>query len=322
MKISSLARNIATLALAAAMAGLLGGCATSGNPRDPIEGFNRAMFSFNEGLDKVIIKPVAQGYEAVLPEIGRTGVSNFFSNISDVFIAVNNLLQGKLAEAVSDVGRVLINSTIGILGLIDVASDAGLEKHNEDFGQTFGRWGVGDGAYVVLPVFGPRTARDTVGLAVDLYADPVGHIDHIRTRNSLIVLRAISDRAELLKIDKIIEEAALDKYSYVRDAYLQRRRSLIHDGNPPREMGSLLEDGEDSTGKLSADFMREPLEAATSILFVSSDEVLELKTAEGDTRKAVIDETGGMPAPVREATEPQAGLDRERDETIAAVLIN
>lgn len=229
-----IARQIGKVAVLAAAAGLLGGCATSGNPKDPIEGFNRAMFGFNEGLDKVIIKPVATGYEAVLPDPIQTGVANFFSNIADLMIGVNNLLQGKPAQAASDAGRVLVNTTVGFLGLIDVASSLGLEKHEEDFGQTFGRWGVGDGAYVVLPFFGPRTARDTVGLVFDVATDPVAHVDHVPTRNVLLATRVISDRAELLKADKIIEEAALDKYSYVRDAYLQRRQSLIHDGNPPK----------------------------------------------------------------------------------------
>ena len=232
---ATFARRIGMLALAAGCTGLLGGCATTGNPKDPIEGFNRAMFGFNEGLDKVVIKPVAQGYDAVLPRPVQTGVVNFFSNIADVFIGVNNLLQGKPDQAVSDGGRFLINTTIGILGVFDVASQMGLEKHDEDFGQTFGRWGVGDGAYVVLPFFGPRTARDTVGLAFDVYADPVANVRHVRTRNTLLATRIVSDRAELLKADKIIEEAALDKYGYIRDAYLQRRRSLIYDGNPPRQ---------------------------------------------------------------------------------------
>jgi phospholipid-binding lipoprotein MlaA len=222
------------LALVVAAASLLGGCATSGNPKDPIEGFNRAMFGFNEGLDKVIIKPVATGYEAVLPDPIQTGVANFFSNIADLMIGVNNLLQGKPAQAASDAGRVLVNTTVGFLGILDVASTMGMEKHEEDVGQTFGRWGMDDGAYVVLPFFGSRTVRDTIGLAFDVYTDPVAHVDHIPTRNVLLATRLISDRAEFLKADKVIEEAALDKYSYVRDAYLQRRRSLIHDGNPPK----------------------------------------------------------------------------------------
>ncbi|GIK25044.1 MAG: lipoprotein [Betaproteobacteria bacterium] len=231
---TGITRQFSKLALVVAAAGLLGGCATSGNPKDPIEGFNRAMFGFNEGLDKVIIKPVATGYEAVLPDPIQTGVANFFSNIADLMIGVNNLLQGKPAQAASDAGRVLVNTTMGFLGIIDVASSMGLEKHEEDVGQTFGRWGMDDGAYVVLPFFGPRTARDTIGLAFDVYTDPVAHVDHIPTRNVLLTTRLISDRAEFLKADKVIEEAALDKYSYVRDAYLQRRRSLIHDGNPPK----------------------------------------------------------------------------------------
>jgi phospholipid-binding lipoprotein MlaA len=230
----NVSRFKATL-LALTFSALLGGCATSGNPKDPIEGFNRAMFAFNEGLDTVLIKPVAQGYDAVLPTPVKTGVTNFFGNIADLFIGINNLLQGKPDQALSDLGRVAINSTIGILGLFDVATEAGLEKHEEDFGQTFGRWGMGDGAYVVIPLFGPRTVRDTAGLVLDVAADPVGGIDHVATRNSLATLRLIDTRADLLPADKVIEEAALDKYAYVRDGYLQRRRNLIHDGNPPRE---------------------------------------------------------------------------------------
>lgn len=216
------------------MALVLSSCATSGNPKDPIEGFNRAMFAFNEGLDKAVIKPVAQGYEAALPQTARNGVANFFGNIGDVFIGVNNALQGKVPEAVGDFSRVMVNTTVGILGFMDIATDLGVEKHDEDFGQTFGRWGAGSGAYVVLPVFGPRTVRDTVGLVVDVSVDPVGNLDHVPARNTLLATRLVSDRAALLPADKVIEEAALDKYSYIRDGYLQRRRSLIYDGAPPR----------------------------------------------------------------------------------------
>ncbi|HMX15221.1 MAG TPA: VacJ family lipoprotein [Rhodocyclaceae bacterium] len=249
-----LRRRLGALAAALAVGGLLGGCATSGNPKDPIEGFNRAMFAFNEGVDTVVIKPVSTAYDYVLPAPIKTGVSNFFANIGDVFIAVNNLLQGKVPEAASDAGRFVVNSTIGLLGVIDVASDMGLEKHNEDFGQTFGRWGVGSGAYVVVPFFGPRTVRDTVGLILDVKTDPVGYVDHIPTRNTLYALRVVSDRAALLPADKVIEEAALDKYSYIRDGYLQRRRNLIHDGNPPREQDAAL----DEDRKLAADHAAQP----------------------------------------------------------------
>jgi phospholipid-binding lipoprotein MlaA len=222
------------LSLAVSLALMLGGCAASRNPKDPIEGFNRAIFAFNDGLDKVVIKPVAQGYEATLPQTARNGVSNFFGNIADVFTGVNNVFQGKFPEAVGDFGRFMLNSTLGVLGFMDVASDMGVEKHEEDFGQTFGRWGVGSGPYVVLPVFGPRSVRDTVGLAADLAVEPIGNMGDVPTRNTLLVTRLVSDRAAMLPADKVIEEAALDKYSYIRDGYLQRRRSLIYDGAPPR----------------------------------------------------------------------------------------
>lgn len=236
-------RSVAAAVLAA---GVLAGCASSGNPKDPIEGFNRAMFAFNEGLDSAIVKPVATGYDTVLPTPVKTGVTNFFSNIDDVFIGVNNLLQGKVPEAFSDLGRVVINSTVGLLGVLDIASDAGLEKHDEDFGQTFGRWGVGNGAYVVIPFFGPRTARDTVGLILDVQADPVGNHRPEGVRDFARVLRVVNDRANRLPADKVVDEAALDKYSYVRDGYLQRRRNLIHDGNPPREQDASAEQVERS----------------------------------------------------------------------------
>lgn len=214
---------------------LLSGCATTGNPKDPIERFNRAVFGFNDALDQVVARPVATGYDAVLPSPVKNRVANFFGNVADVFIAVNNLLQGKVPEAAGDAGRFVVNSTVGILGLFDVATDLGLEKHDEDFGQTFGRWGVGNGAYVVVPFFGPRTARDAVALVLDVKTDPVANVGHIPTRNTLLAVRVVSDRANLLPADKVIEEAALDKYSYIRDGYLQRRRNLIHDGNAPRE---------------------------------------------------------------------------------------
>ena len=216
-----------------AAASLLGGCATTGNPKDPIEGFNRAVFALNDGADKAILKPVAKGYDAVVPVPAKTGVANFFGNIADVFIGVNDLLQGKVRDAAGDAGRVLVNSTIGILGIIDFASDFGLEKHEEDFGQTFGRWGAGPGAYVVVPFFGPRDVRDTAGLLLDSYTDPIGGMHNIAARNTLLATRVVSDRVALLPAEKVIEEAALDKYSYIRDAYLQRRRSLIYDGAPP-----------------------------------------------------------------------------------------
>lgn len=215
---------------------LLIGCASPTNSRDPIEPLNRAVFSFNEGFDRAVAKPVAEGYRNVVPSLMRTGITNFFSNLEDLWIAANNLLQGKVAMAADDFGRFFLNSTFGLFGLIDVASDAGLEKHNEDFGQTLARWGVGSGAYVVLPFLGPSTVRDAVSrLAVDSQADFVLQTDHVPTRNSLYVLRGVDTRSNLLDASRVLDEAALDRYNFVRDAYLQRRRSLIYDGAPPKD---------------------------------------------------------------------------------------
>jgi len=214
------------------MIGLSGCATTASNPKDPFEGFNRVMFSVNEGID-VVVKPVAEGYDKVAPDPVKAGVGNFFGNIADIWIAVNNFLQGKPAEGFSDIGRVLVNSTVGIVGLIDVASEIGLEKHAEDFGQTLGRWGVEGGPYLFWPILGPRNVRDTFGFAVDASVDPVGHVDHVATRNTLMGIRFIDLRASLLPADKVVEQAAFDKYDYIRNAYFQNRRSVIYDGNPP-----------------------------------------------------------------------------------------
>ncbi|MBI2317911.1 MAG: VacJ family lipoprotein [Betaproteobacteria bacterium] len=224
------------LGAALLIAGAAAGCATTGeNPRDPLEPINRAIFGFNEGVDKAVLKPVAEGYRAVLPGIVRAGVTNFFANLEDVWIGINNLLQGKVEQGLGDVMRVAINSTFGLLGLIDVATDAGLEKHNEDFGQTLGRWGFGSGPYLVLPFFGPSSLRDGIGGMFDVQADLVVNIDHVRTRNTTFAVRTADRRANLLDASQVLEEAALDKYTFTRESYLQRRRSQIYDGSPPRE---------------------------------------------------------------------------------------
>jgi len=219
---------------------MLGACATTQqNERvarvDPLEPMNRAAFTFNENLDQYLVKPAAEAYKFVMPDVARRGVTNFFSNIGDIFVAANNLLQGKPKEATSDIGRFLVNSTIGILGLFDVATDIGLDKHAEDFGQTMGVWGVSDGPYVVLPFFGPSTARDTVGLAVDLKTDFVLNTNQLNSEEKLGVtaLRVLDRRANLLDAGQLLEDAAFDKYSFLRDSYLQRRRNQIYDGDPP-----------------------------------------------------------------------------------------
>lgn len=216
--------------------GFMGGCATTAtNPRDPLEPLNRGIYSFNEHVDGLILKPAAEAYRMLLPDFARTGVSNFFSNLNDVTVALNNLLQGKVNHAASDASRVVVNSTIGLLGFIDVASKIGLEKHEEDFGQTLGRWGVGDGPYLVLPFFGPSNFRDAIGRIPDYYTDPVTYVDPSHDRNLLWGARVVNRRAELLGASRVLEAAALDPYEFVRDAYLQRRRNLIYDGNAPRE---------------------------------------------------------------------------------------
>ena len=215
---------------------LLAGCATSpdADPRDPFEPFNRAVYKFNDVVDEAVTRPVATAYRDVLHVQIRDRVRNFFSNIGDVFIGVNNVLQGKFFEGFEDFARVAFNSTIGIFGIHDVASDMGIEKHNEDFGQTFGRWGAVEGPYLVLPIFGSSTVRDGVGLTLDLYTDPLGEVRPINVRNPLVALRLTGTRADLLDASRILEQAALDRYVFQRDAYLQRRRSLVYDGRPPR----------------------------------------------------------------------------------------
>ncbi|MDO6513684.1 MULTISPECIES: VacJ family lipoprotein [unclassified Neptuniibacter] len=195
---------------------------------DPWEGFNRAMFSFNDGLDTYALKPVSQGYKAIMPDIAETGVSNFFGNLSDVGTLLNNLLQGKFSNATQDFARIAFNSTFGLAGLIDVATPMGIEKHDEDFGQTFGYWGVESGPYLVLPFFGPTTVRDGIGRVPDYLVDPVRQLDDNGARNAMYATRIINDRAELLEAEKLISG---DKYTFVRDAYLQKRAFSIVDGD-------------------------------------------------------------------------------------------
>lgn len=226
----------ATVVVAAAAMALVG-CATVKTPskQDPLEGFNRTMFQFNDTLDRVAMKPVAQAYNWALPRFVRDRVSSFFSNIGDVHIAANNLLQGKIAAGTQDIMRVAINSTFGLGGLFDFASQARLPKHQADFGATLGHYGVPAGPYLVLPLLGPSTVRDTAGLLVDWQGDLTAYIRPIWLRTTLYGVRIVSARASLLGATDLLANAALDKYSFVRNAYLQRRQYLISDGNalPP-----------------------------------------------------------------------------------------
>jgi phospholipid-binding lipoprotein MlaA len=217
----------------------LTGCATT-DPRDPLEPLNRGIYAVNDALDRTVIRPAAEVYTAVVPEPGRIGVSNFFGNIYDFWNAVNNLLQGKVSTAVSDVGRIALNSTVGLLGFVDVASRVGLEKSDEDLGQTLGWWGVPAGPYIMMPLLGPSSLRDAPATVVQIVLDPqTVYIEESAHVWSLWALRLLNNRANLLGANRVLETAATDRYAFLRDAYFQRRRSQIWDGNPPRERGSL-----------------------------------------------------------------------------------
>lgn len=210
---------------------VLAGCATN-HPKDPLEDFNRVMFNFNDAVDKAALKPAAQAYSE-LPMFVQIGVGNFFGNLGDAWTAINNLLQGKMAEGMSDVMRFTVNTTFGLAGVLDIGTEAGLTKHNEDFGQTLGKWGVKSGPYVVLPLLGSSTLRDVIAMPLDIEADPWHHVRPVHIRNPGSVLRAVDLRATVLDASNLIEEAALDRYEFVRDAYLQRRQNKVYDGDPP-----------------------------------------------------------------------------------------
>lgn len=218
--------------------GVSGGCATTGaaDPRDPLEGLNRGVYGFNQFMDEILFDPIGRGYAAITPEIVNTGVTNFFNNIGDISVVVNDLLQLKLGQAVSDLARLVFNSTIGLAGFFDVGSHIGLPKHDEDFGQTLAYWGVGSGPYVIVPLFGPATFREVAGFAVDQgLLNPVFYIDDDALRASLLALNYVDFKSDLLSARAVLGEAAIDEYEFVKNAYFERRAFLIHDGNPPPE---------------------------------------------------------------------------------------
>lgn len=223
--------------LAAMVFALLGGCATvpGGDPRDPFEGFNRGVTKFNESIDRVVVRSIATAYRDVVPQVARSGVANFFGNLQDIWSAVNSGLQLKGQAAAENFMRFSVNTVFGVLGLFDVASEMRIERHREDFGQTLGRWGVPAGPYLVLPVLGPSTLRDALALPIDRAGSIVAGLDNVATRNALTALDIVDSRARLLGVGAMVEEAALDKYSFVRDVYLQRRSNEVYDGNVPEE---------------------------------------------------------------------------------------
>ena len=231
-------RQLSQIALAASL--LLVGCASAptANPKDPWEPMNRSVASFNDKVDDNVLKPLATGYRNVVPDLIQTGVRNVFNNFADMWSTINSALQLKPLNTVELIGRVVVNTVFGIYGIFDVATYIKLERHPEDFGQTLGYWGMPNGPYLVLPLFGPSTLRDGASLPVDFAVSPTKLIADIPTRNEVFALRLVSKRAELLKPGNLLEEASIDKYSFTRDAYLQYRRSQIYDGNPPDDEDS------------------------------------------------------------------------------------
>ena len=223
------------------MAAALVGCASipagvEPSPHDPWEPFNRSVFEFNEGLDAYLLKPVVAGYRFVLPEFVRDGIYNFFSNYGDIYNIFYNLLQGKPGYAFNDFMRVAVNTTMGLGGFIDLATPGGLEKHKEDWGQTFGVWGVPAGPYVVLPFFGPSNVRDTFGTVADLESDYLfKYVKDVGLRNSITGLRVINARNTYYEAGDLLDGAAIDKYSFMRDAYIQRRQYQINEGRDDEE---------------------------------------------------------------------------------------
>jgi phospholipid-binding lipoprotein MlaA len=217
------------------------------HPNDPLEPLNRTVYQFNDVVDAAVVKPVATVYQDVVPPLVRRGVRNFFSNLQDAWSGVNNALQFKGEPAVSSFTRFGVNTFIGLGGILDVASEMQIERHTKDFGHTLGYWGMAPGPYLVLPLLGPSTLRDTLALPVDAKGNMVSSVEHIPTRNSMTALRLVDVRTSLLGTAALLEEAALDKYTFTRDAHLQRRRNSVYDGNPP-------EDGEVEKSPVSQDF--------------------------------------------------------------------
>ncbi|MGV8803908.1 MAG: MlaA family lipoprotein [Polaromonas sp.] len=248
MKTITSFKHFPSWAAAALALALLQGCASAprgdaANLADPLETFNRSVFNFNEGLDKAVLKPVATAYRDVTPAPVRTGVTNFFDNISDMWSFFNNLMQARPVDAADTFFRVTVNTFWGLGGIFDVASEMRIPKHKQDFGQTLGVWGVAPGPYLVLPVLGPSTFRDTLGLVVDAQGNLVSHVDNVPSRNSLTGLRLVDTRTNLLGAGNLLDQAALDKYTFTRDIYLQRRgKPSGADKAPAEERFDLPED--------------------------------------------------------------------------------
>ncbi|MEO5703047.1 MAG: VacJ family lipoprotein [Gammaproteobacteria bacterium] len=236
--------NFITMATLTALLGAmiaLSGCTSlqtaqdGDDQHDPFEGFNRSIFSFNEGVDRHILKPVAISYKNNIPQPVRTGVSNFFSNLAYPTVVINDVLQGKFSQGMADISRFVTNTIFGVAGIFDVATRWELPAHKEDFGQTFAMWGIGEGPYLVLPLLGPSNPRDGVGSILDYQANIISYYQDTAGRNVARSLNAVDERSNLLSAGRILDQAAFDPYIFTREAYRQRRLNLIYDGNPPQQ---------------------------------------------------------------------------------------
>ena len=233
------------------------------NPKDPFESFNRSVSGFNDRVDEALLQPVARTYVKVTPELVQTGVKNFFGNLSDIWSTVNNALQLKPQETVESLARVGVNTILGVGGVIDWASKMGIDRHTEDFGQTLGHWGVGSGPYLVLPLMGPSTLRDTLSLTMDFNGSPTRRVKPVAARYELLGLNLVSKRAQYLGLGDELNDLALDRYSFLRDVYLQKRLSDVWDGNPPED--SEEGDTQGQPGALAPDVEGLPAQAARAL---------------------------------------------------------
>lgn len=295
------------------------GCATTN--KDPLEGINRGIYKFNDVADRYAMKPVAKAYKAVAPTPVRTGISNFFSNLGTLTTIVNDLLQLKFAQAFSDAGRFVINTTFGIAGFIDVASMDNVPKHQEDFGQTLGYWGVGSGAYLVLPILGPSTVRDAGGLVVDtVTSDPIQYLHNIgqvRTYNQVRLVQLLDRRTQLLDATDLVDNASIDPYAFMRDAYLQRRASLIQDGLVPQEL--LQDEFEPADDDAPAQPAPQPSSSSDAVLLQSAapieGSVETVETVEPSVQVEQPVETSDAAVALESATESSASAEMTPEAT-------
>lgn len=308
-------KKLKTVVLIAVLCGL-SGCATTN--KDPLEGINRGIYKFNDVADKYAMKPVAKAYKAVAPEPVRTGISNFFSNLGTLTTIVNDLLQLKFAQAFTDAGRFVINSTFGIAGFIDVAGKDNIAKNHEDFGQTLGYWGVGSGPYLVLPILGPSTVRDVTGLAFDtVTSDPVTYLHNtgqIRAHTQVRLVQLLDKRTQLLDAKDIVDDASIDPYAFMRDAYLQRRASLVQDGLVPAELLQDEFEPEDEEPPAKESMSSEPASPQTTVLqsAVPIEDAVATIAAE-EIQQTVAEETSAIES---EQPVPEVAADVSQTTTV------